>query len=147
MIEIHVIGVPAPQGSKTRTKWGVREDNPATRPWRAAVAAEAHQAMNGRPLLTGPVTLEVSFAFPRPKSHYRSGRHAADLKRGAPVYCPVRPDLDKLLRAIGDALTGTVLRDDAQIVEAHARKTYATPASARILIRPHTPHADQAEAA
>lgn len=32
MIEFTVPGIPAPQGSKVRTKWGMREDNPATRP-------------------------------------------------------------------------------------------------------------------
>lgn len=133
MIELIVHGIPAPQGSKT--PWG-SESNPRTRPWRAAVAAEAAQAMNGRPLLTGPVTLEVFFFYPRPKRHYRSGARADELRLDAPVYHAGKPDLDKTLRAIGDSLTGTVLRDDAQIARVIATKLYGEPACARILVRP-----------
>src|SRR5262245_35874722 len=49
--EVH--GVPQPQGSKTvaRSRAGgsyVREDNPATLPWRNAVTAAAAEAMRGR---------------------------------------------------------------------------------------------------
>lgn len=132
MIELTVHGIPAPQGSKT--PWGT-EANPNTRPWRAAVAAEAAQAMNDRPLLAGPLALEVFFVFPRPKSHYRSGRHAHDLKPTAPVYHSSKPDTDKLLRAIGDSLTGTVVRDDAQLAHVRATKVYGAHACARILIR------------
>ena len=122
-----VAGVPAPQGSKTRTKWGVREDNPATRPWRSAVAWEATAAMQGRGPLAGALELRVVFGFPRPKSHYRTGRHAGELKLDAPRYCITKPDADKLLRAIGDAVTGIVCRDDSQFVEITATKLYGSP--------------------
>ena len=122
-----VPGVPAPQGSKTRTKWGVREDNPATRPWRTAVAWEATVAMQGRLPLDGPLALHVDFYFPRPKSHYGSGRNAAELKAAAPLLHSVKPDCDKLLRALADSLSGIVCRDDAQFVVVAARKLYGSP--------------------
>lgn len=127
MIELTIAGVPAPQGSKVRTKWGVREDNPNTKPWRTAVAAEAIDVMNGAQPLAGPLELSALFYFPRPKSHYRTGKHADQLKDSAPDYCATKPDADKLLRAIGDALTGIVCRDDAQFVRITARKLYGTP--------------------
>lgn len=139
MIEFTVAGVPAPQGSKVRTKWGVREDNPHTRPWREAVAWSATQAMLGgdpdgrsRVLeighpLTGPLELEATFFFPRPKSHYRTGKHAGQLRPDAPIHCATKPDTDKLLRAVGDAITGIVCRDDSQLVSVTGRKLYGTP--------------------
>lgn len=127
MIEFVIAGVPAPQGSKTRTKWGVREDNPATKPWRSAVAWEATAAMQGKELLTGPVELAAVFVFPRPKSHYRTGKNAGQLRPDAPIHCATKPDTDKLLRSIGDAITGIVVRDDSQIVRINARKLYGTP--------------------
>lgn len=127
MIEITIAGVPAPQGSKTRTKWGVREDNPATKPWRSAVAWEATAAMQNVELMTGPLALDALFYFPRPKSHYRTGKRAAELKETAPAHCATKPDTDKLLRAIGDALTGIVCRDDSQFVLVTARKLYGSP--------------------
>jgi crossover junction endodeoxyribonuclease RusA len=127
-VAFHVHGTPAPQGSKTRTAHGyVREDNPRTRPWRNAVAAAAHDAMRGRPPLPGPLHLEVTFLFPRPKGHYRTGRHAGELRDRAPRFCPTRPDLDKLLRAVGDAITGIVVVDDAQLVRVTAWKMYGSP--------------------
>ena len=135
-----VDGAPAPQGSKVaRTTPGgagyVHESNRAKlEPWRAAVAARAREAMGGRPPLTGPLELDVAFLFGRPRAHYRTGRHAGELKPTAPIYCDKRPDLDKLLRAIGDAITGIVAVDDAAIVELHARKAYGSP-SAQIAVR------------
>ena len=48
------------------------------------------------------------------------------------------PDLDKLVRAVGDALTRLAWRDDSQIVAWHAYKHYATPehpVGARITIQ------------
>ncbi len=140
MISFTVAGVPAPQGSKVRTKWGVREDNPATRPWRTAVAWEATAAMQGREPLAGALELVVVFTFPRPKSHYRTGRHAGELKPDAPRYCVTKPDTDKLLRAIGDAVTGICVRDDSQFVEITARKLYGQPsATVAIDYLAHTP--------
>jgi crossover junction endodeoxyribonuclease RusA len=122
-----VAGVPAPQGSKTRTKWGVREDNPATRPWRTAVTWEATAAMQGRDPLTGPVLLHVTFHFPRPRSHYGTGRNADRLKESSPSFHATKPDADKLLRAIGDAITGVVVRDDCQLAQVVAVKRYGVP--------------------
>lgn len=134
MIEFTVIGTPAPQGSKTRTRWGVREDNPATKPWRSAVAAEAAAVWNGQPLISEPVSLDVLFVFSRPKGHYRTGRFAGMLRPSAPVWCSTKPDADKLARAIGDALSGQILRDDSLIVEWLIRKVYGSPARCRIRI-------------
>jgi len=55
--------------------------------------------------------------LPRPKSIPKS-------QRLSPI---VPPDLDKLLRAIGDAVgqSGLIWGDDSQIVEISARKHYA----------------------
>lgn len=135
-IAFTVPGVPAPQGSKVRTRWGMREDNPNTRPWRQAVAWEATAAMRAADMdaLLGPLALEVVFYFPRPKSHYRTGRLAGVLKDSAPDFHTAKPDADKLLRAIGDALTGLVVRDDSHFAVVRAEKTYGEP-RALILVR------------
>lgn len=133
-IEFTVIGTPAPQGSKTRTRWGVREDNPNTKPWRATVAAEAAHARPNGELIAEPVGVVATFVFPRPKHHFGTGRNAHTLKSGAPYWCPTKPDADKLARAIGDALSGVLLRDDSLIVSWQIRKVYGAPARAHILI-------------
>jgi Holliday junction resolvase RusA-like endonuclease len=142
VVEFLVHGEPAPQGSKTvgRSTSGrpfVREDNPNTAPWRNAVAAAAHKAMlverddDGptyyRDPIGGPVRLEVVFVFSRPRSHFGTGRNAGLLKPSAPMFAAKLPDVDKLVRAIGDALTGVVLVDDSRVVELRAEKRYGAP--------------------
>lgn len=133
LVAFTVYGTAAPQGSKTVATSGgkswVRDDNRAVEPWRNAVAAAAVEAMHGRPPFAGAARLEATFAFQRPRSHYRTGKHAGQLRPSAPVYCDRRPDLDKLLRAIGDALSGVVVTDDARVVEVAAAKVYGTPAA------------------
>jgi Holliday junction resolvase RusA-like endonuclease len=141
MVEFIVHGIPAPQGSKT--KWGT-EDNPNTRPWRAAVAAQAAETMGETPLLEGALVLEVYFHFPRPKSHYRTGKNAHLLKDAAPMFHAAKPDVDKLVRAIGDALTGIVVRDDAQFSGVVATKRYGAKACAHVVVREVQPFLERA---
>jgi len=99
------------------------EDNPRLAQWRQAVAQVAADAYNG-PLLSGPVGLRLVFIRPRPKAFYGTGRNAGRLKAGAPFWPTTRPDLLKLARAVEDALTGVIWRDDAQIVVEHLSKKY-----------------------
>lgn len=141
ILEIHISGTAAPQGSKT--PWG-SEANPNTRPWRGSVAAAGAQAMpEGVGLLTGPLSMEVAFVFARPKAHFGSGRNASRLKGNAPTYMSSQPDVDKLTRAIADGLQGVVYRNDAQLSVITARKLYGDSAYCHIVVselpQPTTP--------
>jgi Holliday junction resolvase RusA-like endonuclease len=138
-VEFTVLGEPQPQGSKTVVQRKgrrsvVREDNPDTEPWRATVAAAAVKAMDGRQVRTGPLRMTVTFVFRRPGGHWGTGRNAGRLKPSAPLYVRTRPDVDKLLRAVGDAISGIVCRDDAQLVVVHAEKHYGEPACAHLVV-------------
>lgn len=120
-----VNGTPAPQGSKKHVGRGIMvEANKALPSWRADVIAAAVEAMQTWPgpfPLDGPLTLEVSFSFPMPASRPKKVR---ELGR-----CPkvTAPDTDKLVRAIGDALTqaGAIV-DDARIFTVIADKWETT---------------------
>lgn len=135
-----VIGVAAPQGSKTKTRWGVREDNPRTKPWRLDVREKAVDAVEmlspgyRAELWAAAVEVRAVFWLPRPQAHYRTGAHSGELKPNAPLYCPKKFDLDKLCRAVGDSLTATVLRDDVQIVHWDPWKLYGEPARCEITV-------------
>ncbi len=121
-ISFFVPGIPAPQGSKT--PWGT-EANPRTKPWRAEVVAHAIEAFGDVDPMKGPIHLEVIFVFPRPQSHYRTGKRADELRDDPAIWHSKRPDADKLLRAIGDSLTiAGVWRDDSQVAETFVRKRY-----------------------
>lgn len=130
-VNFFVPGLPAPAGSKkafahASTGKIVVTDTSGKRgrDWRASVADHAVVAMQGRGLMLGPVRLLVVFGMPRPKGHYGTGRNASRLKAGAPKHHTTKPDATKLLRAVEDAMTGIVWRDDAQVVEQEVRKIY-----------------------
>lgn len=68
------------------------------------------------------------FRFERPKGHYRGGRYADQLKADAPRYHETYPDVDKLVRAVFDALTAAeVVTDDKVITTVTAAKRYCQP--------------------
>lgn len=124
-----VYGQPAPAGSKTagRTKTGqsfVRDSSKRSYPWKRDVAQAAGVAMRAAPLLDGPLLVELVFWVPRPKSHFG----ARGLRPSAPAHPTVKPDVLKLARAVEDAMSGVVYRDDAQIVTEILQKAYGEPA-------------------
>jgi crossover junction endodeoxyribonuclease RusA len=128
-VRFTVHGQPVPQGSKSAIRVGARtvvvEGNRAKlRPWRAQIADAAAAAMNGHELMTGPVGVSCLLYFQRPKSHYRAN---GKLRDDAPEYVTTRPDADKVARAIADAMTGVVYRDDSLIGEWSIVKTYGDP--------------------
>lgn len=130
-VSLIVAGIPVPQGSKSVTKRGLMyEANKALIPWRGRVEVAAKHAMQGRELFTGPVDISIAFAMPRPKSARRD-------------FPSVKPDLDKLIRAVGDALTGVVYKDDALVVHLDCIKHYTTTEPhARIYIHEAQPWPD-----
>ena len=125
-------GTPQQQGSKTRNAYGTMyEANRNLKPWRAHAITQLRAAWAGEPITHG-VHVTARFVYARPKSHYRTGRNAHLLRDDAPIFKTSAPDLDKLQRALGDALTQAgVLRDDALIAQWTAAKLYGpTPLTA-----------------
>lgn len=129
IVSFTVHGAPAPQGSKVVRSHGGRswttESSKALPEWRKAVRQRAGDAMQGAPAYDGPVILDVRFFLPRPQGHYGTGRNAGQRRAGAPILPAVQPDLDKLVRAVGDALAGVVIRNDSAVVSIRADKRYA----------------------
>lgn len=144
---ITVHGLPAPQGSKRYVGHGIMiESSKHVKPWREAVK---HAALLARPaaaddgiIYHGPVDLDITFCFLRPKSHYGTGRNAHILKESAAVSVIRKPDLSKLIRSTEDALTDALIwRDDSQVVHITASKRYADMQGATIRVTlTHTPH-------
>lgn len=136
-VAFEVEGVPRPQGRKTAITRGrrtvvVESGRALLRPWQEAIAGEAARACS-RPL-EGPIVLDLGFLMPRPKTHFRTGAHADELRLDAPIAHAHRPDLDKLARAVLDALTGIAYLDDGQVAELAARKVYGAPAGVRVVV-------------
>lgn len=111
MVAFRVDGIPAPQGSKIRTRHGMFEASKRVKPWREAVAA----AVAGAEPIAPPYRVHVYFYIPRPKS----------TKATYPV-APTVGDIDKLLRATYDGLKeGGVIEDDRFIVAGEQTKKWA----------------------
>lgn len=121
MITFFVPGVPTSQGSKRivggrrgRGTLRVVEATKGLRAWRRAAAEMAMVVRKGR-CFDEPVWLALTFLLPRPRKPRWEVPASA-------------PDLDKLVRAIGDALVvGGLLANDARIVRfASPDGVYAT---------------------
>lgn len=132
---VFVPGKPAPQGSKmarpiykgrgdakefTGKVAQVESSKPGLEAWRADVRA-AFLTDGGQPRVRfeqgAPVSVRLTFVMPRPSGMPK--------RKPTPPHTK-RPDGDKLLRAVFDALTSAgVWHDDSQVVEQYAVKRYA----------------------
>ena len=136
IVEIIIEGTPRPQGSKRHVGNGIMvESSKHVADWRNWVRLKASQAMKEqrceviqKPL---PVFVTITFGFDRPKKHFRSN---GELKPDAPVYHTGKPDVDKLLRAVLDAMTGIVFVDDSQVQCGRLSKVYCKAAETQIHI-------------
>jgi len=133
VLTVHVVGLPAPQGSKRGFVVGNRavvvDDNkPTLRTWRDDVkrAALDEITATGYTPADDGLVVDVTFLLPRPRSHYRTGRNAHLLRDSAPAYPTTKPDIDKLLRSTLDALkVAGAYRDDSHVVRVVMEKLYA----------------------
>jgi Holliday junction resolvase RusA-like endonuclease len=82
--------------------------------------------------MTGPIGLTLTFYMPRPQNHYRVKQCCQYLKKDAPYFHIVRPDVLKMTRAIEDSLSGVVWNDDSQIASEHLLKQYIDHEHSRI---------------
>ena len=124
-LEFWVMGVAAPKGStksfpipRANGTMGVAtmNANPKTKEWQARVATEAQRAVieqNFQYIVKeNEVHVSAEFYLPRPKSRKNKGFF-------------VKPDLDKLARALLDGLTKIVFEDDSQVTVLSVGKAYA----------------------
>lgn len=117
-LELDVPGIPKPQGSKKHVGRGILiESCRDLKPWREAISAAAIAA--GAVRASGPIVVRLEFRFDRPKSHY--GKNG--VKDSAPKTKTTKPDIDKLARAVLDALW-PCWGDDSQVVSLLATKVW-----------------------
>ncbi len=126
MIRFVVYGIPVSQGSKQPFVFKDKKTGKARAAlsetggkklaaWRSDVSMMAQQHRPDEPF-DEAVVLNLRFYFLRPKSVSKKKR----------PYPSVKPDIDKLTRAIFDALKGKIYTDDARVCELHVYKYYDT---------------------
>lgn len=127
VVEFTVHGAPRAQGSKRALvnrhtgRVVLLEMAKGLDGWRQAIRMEAVATLGLALPLAGPVAVELSFVFPWRKVDLRRD---GTVKAGAVAWKSTTPDLDKLTRAVLDALTGVVLCDDALVAALAAGKRY-----------------------
>ncbi len=122
MTKIKVMMAGVPQGSHSafivKTKSGMNravitdKKKQSLNEERVAIAEEYAKA-NGKRYATEGISLDITFGFIKPKSIPKK----VTLKTK-------KPDIDKLLRAVLDGLTGVAYNDDSQVIEVKAKKIY-----------------------
>ena len=113
----------------------ITETNRSVASWQQLVAEAASHALQRLPIedrrfLPAGVRVWVAFYLPRPKKFH---------KRGVFVPHCTKPDIDRLTRAILDALTQVCFGDDKQVTELLAAKYYTDvdgPAHVHVRVEP-----------
>lgn len=118
-VEFTVVGLPVPEGSKNFWRGRVVDSSgQRLTNWRdqIIVSARPFVVANDQPLFEKtPLWADIVFRLPKGTSIPK--------KRMWPL---VKPDLDKLVRAVFDALKlGRLIEDDAQVCKLVTEKTYA----------------------
>jgi crossover junction endodeoxyribonuclease RusA len=127
-LTIDVSGDPASQGSHSVINGRIVQVNSTKhKRWRNAVVFAALDLIGEDWVpIDEPVELSVIFYLPRPKTATRE-------------FPAVMPDLDKLIRAVGDSLTTAgIISDDSRIIAIHAQKLYADARGVGAVIRVNT---------
>lgn len=127
-VSFTVAGMPVTQGSKvafnhryTGQAMMKEQLQESLDEWRGKVTAEAYRVMLANPpgearmALNGPLGVSLAFTLREPAS-------APKRRRTWPI--GKKNDIDKLVRAVFDALTGPVFVDDGQVVVLNAWKLY-----------------------
>lgn len=121
VLDVWVDGTAQPKGSKTAVRRGNKiiqieaadfNNDGALSAWTDAIAWKARTAWGPEPALDEPVHVVAEFRMPRPGSHLKPWS-----------YRRTKPDADKLLRAVLDALeTAEVLQQDSRCADVRSIK-------------------------
>lgn len=133
-IQLFIPGNPVPQGrprAYVRGKHASVYEDAKSKDWKHVIAVHARAWLLGNDIKEGDwklidtaIKLEITFKLLRPKS-------VSAKKRPEPI---TRPDLDNLVKAVKDALSGVLWRDDSQVIELEAKKIYNNPPGVDITV-------------
>lgn len=90
--------------------------------YESLIAEVAQQAMGDRPLITGPVLIEMKMLHPIRASWPKKKKIGALSGEIAPT---IKCDADNCLKAVCDAINGVVWKDDVQVVNVSLSKRFA----------------------
>lgn len=131
-VEIVLYGAPRGKERPRGTKDGHFYTPEKTRSYEAALKYVAGTVMADRPLLSGPLQLDMIVRVPIATSWPKKRQEDARSGRERPTK---KPDFDNYAKVV-DALNLIVWTDDAQIVDGRVRKFYSDKPGMWITIWP-----------
>lgn len=104
-----------------------------TASYESLVAMAGHEAMAGRPVIEGAVSVAMDIRVPVPASWSQKKRAAALAGQIRPT---TKPDIDNVEKAVFDGLNGVTWKDDVQVVDVRKGKRYSDTPGVRVEIVP-----------
>jgi Holliday junction resolvase RusA-like endonuclease len=95
------------------------------------VKVKAQEAMNGRPVIEGAVSVVVGLYVTPPASWSQKKQHAA---LAGEIFPTSKPDVDNVIKGIFDACNEIVWRDDKQACDVFVIKRYDQTARATVKV-------------
>lgn len=121
----HPKGQPRARATRRGNHAGVYDPGTADA-WKSCVRSD-WKAQPQEPW-TGPIYVRLTFFFPRPNGHFRTGKNASILRDNAPNWHAAKPDADNAAKAVLDALTNAgAWADDAQVARLVVEKRWGLP--------------------
>lgn len=95
------------------------------------VKVKAEEAMQGKALFEGAVSIEIALFVTPPESWSQKKKRSA---LSGEIYPTTKPDWDNCGKGICDAINEIVFKDDKQVVDARVIKRYADIARAFVKV-------------
>lgn len=100
------------------------------------IAHAAQQARRGRPMLEGPLVVNLVLRCQVPASWSKKKQQQALAGEIRPT---TKPDIDNVLKAVLDGCNGVLWRDDVLVVTASVTKIYASVPAVDVMARELAP--------
>lgn len=101
--------------------------------YESLVGYSAAQAMAGRPLVDGAVSVRLHIAVQIPASWSKAKQQRALAGQEFPT---TKPDIDNVEKAVFDGMNGVVWKDDVQVVEVAKSKRYSLTPGVTVEVQP-----------
>ena len=137
MVNFAVYGPPQGKARPRFRKTGnfVQTYTPAkTKSYEDEIKMFAKAAMGATEPLETPVEVFLYIRNTVPASYSKKRTEACLSGQEKPIN---KTDIDNIAKAFLDGMNGIVYKDDRQVVELHAKKTYAEIAAVEVLVKEH----------
>ena len=131
-IRLEIPGIPVGKARPRFTKKGHAYTPEKTREYEGRVAAAFYDSREKAFQKGTPIFVDVIARMPIPKSTSKKTR--LEMLARAPEEMLKKPDIDNIVKAVLDGLSGLAFPDDDQVWKIYAYKIYAEEPSTTVLI-------------